>query len=288
MTRTCRLLLHASPWMLWSADALAWGLYTHVYFAQLLLWAVPLLDPRLRAAVARFPRLVMTGACLPDLALTGPRVGSQAFAESHRWETAHAMLSDAECQAEQALAVGYASHLLVDVIAHNHFVPAHEKLWLDVPWLTHASVEWAMDAHVARHAFARPGELLADQERFAADFAARHFACKSSVALAALRLLAKADRHLRRSRLPELCYRAMRLDSGLKARFDAYIEATTRRLAQLNRVLDQEAPVWQADLVCRDTKRAMLAPFGRAQLRELLPLPGDMFSHEGARPAGLP
>ena len=266
--------------MFWSADALAWGLHTHVYFAQLLLWAVPLLDPRLRAAVARFPRLVMTGACLPDLALSGPHVGSAAFAGSHRWETTHALLSDAECQAEQALAVGYASHLLVDVIAHNHFVPAHEKLWLDVPWLTHVTVEWAMDAHVARHAYARPGELLAEEESYAADFAARHFACKSSVALAALRLLAKADRHLRRSRLPELCYRAMRLDGGLQPRFDAYIEATTRRLSQINRVLGQEEPAWQAELLCRDTKRAMLAPFGRAQLRELLPLPGDMFRRE--------
>ncbi len=277
MNASLRLVLHATPWLAWSGDALAWGLQTHVYFAQLLLWAVPLLDPRLRAAVARFPRLVMAGACLPDLALAGPRVGSHAFADSHRWETAHAMLADAECQAEEALAVGYASHLLVDVIAHNHFVPAHEKLWLDVPWLTHVSVEWAMDAHVARHAFARPGELLAEEERYAADFAARHFACKAPLARSALRLLAKADRQLRRARLPELCYRAMRLDGALLPRFDAYIDATTRRLGQINRVLGQEAPAWQAELSCRTTKRALLAPFARAQLRAPLPLPSDLF-----------
>ena len=41
------------PLLLHSAEALAWGLATHLYFSQLLLWAVPLLDPRLRAAAKR-------------------------------------------------------------------------------------------------------------------------------------------------------------------------------------------------------------------------------------------
>ena len=40
------------PLLLFSADAHAWGLYTHVYFAQLLLWTTPLADPRFRKAVA--------------------------------------------------------------------------------------------------------------------------------------------------------------------------------------------------------------------------------------------
>jgi hypothetical protein len=72
-----------------------------------------------------------------------------------------------------------------------------------------------MDAHVARHAFAQPRELLGDEEAAAADFAARHFACSHGEALKALRLLAKADRQLRRCRLPQLCYQAMRLDERL-------------------------------------------------------------------------
>ena len=44
-------LLWAVPLLFSSADAWAWGLYTHVYFAQLILWTVPLLDPRFRAAL---------------------------------------------------------------------------------------------------------------------------------------------------------------------------------------------------------------------------------------------
>ncbi len=34
-----------------SADALAWGLYTQVYFAKLLLWAVPLPIPSRYSAI---------------------------------------------------------------------------------------------------------------------------------------------------------------------------------------------------------------------------------------------
>ena len=50
-------------------DAAAWGLQTHVFLAQWLLAAAPFADPQLRAAVLRLPRLVLAGACLPDLSL---------------------------------------------------------------------------------------------------------------------------------------------------------------------------------------------------------------------------
>lgn len=282
MAQAARVLLYALPLLLTSGDALAWGLQTHVYFAQLLVWAVPLLDPALRRAVLRHPQHVMAGACMPDLALVGPRLGSDAFAQTHRWASAHELLGSAGDEAEQAIAVGYASHLLVDVIAHNHFVPAHEKLLVDIPWLTHVTVEWAMDAHVARHAFAHPAAVLLEHELHVADLAARHFRCSGRLALQAVRLLGRADHGLRRSRVPEVCYRLLRLDRTLQQRFDDYIQATARRLAQLNRVLNQEAPVWEAELHCPLTKKARLQPFSRAELRRLLPLPHDLFRREEA------
>lgn len=285
MPKAVRILLYTIPLLLASGDALAWGLHTHVYFAQLLIWAVPLLDPALRRAVLRHPRLAMAGACMPDLALVGPHLQSDAFGQSHRWPTAHDLLATAGDEAEQAIAVGYASHLLVDVIAHNHFVPAHEKLLADIPWLTHVAVEWAMDAHVARHAFAQPAELLLDSELHVSDFAARHFGCPGRLALKAVRVLAKADHALRRSRIPQACYRLLRLDRTLGQRFDAYIDATAGRLAQLNRVLNREAPAWEAELSCPVTKRARLRPFTRTDLRALLPLPQDLFRPEGQEAA---
>jgi len=36
------------------------------------------------------------------------------------------------------------SHLWVDIVAHSHFVPAHEHLGWNVPMLTHATPEWAI------------------------------------------------------------------------------------------------------------------------------------------------
>ena len=71
------------PCGLYSVDAQAWGLVTHIYFAHSLLWAMPLLDPRLQKAIRRFPELVMAGACLPDLAVVSKR-----FQQTHQWENA--------------------------------------------------------------------------------------------------------------------------------------------------------------------------------------------------------
>jgi hypothetical protein len=99
-------LLWSVPAVLFAGDALAWGLYTHVYFAQLLVWAVPLFDPALRRAVRRFPQRLVAGACLPDLALVGKTAGTRAFDDSHRWEAAHALLDKATDDEARACAVG--------------------------------------------------------------------------------------------------------------------------------------------------------------------------------------
>src|SRR5688500_1902135 len=72
--RSCRQTLAFFGFALFAGDALAWGLQTHVFLAQAALLALPavaLCDPELRRAALRLPRLVLTGACLPDLALMG-------------------------------------------------------------------------------------------------------------------------------------------------------------------------------------------------------------------------
>ena len=92
------------PIALHSADALAWGLYTHVYFAQLLLWAVPLADPRFRRAVRRFPDLLLAGACLPDVSLFSGWVRSEPLAKTHQWVIAQRLLEDVRNDREAALA----------------------------------------------------------------------------------------------------------------------------------------------------------------------------------------
>src|SRR5687767_15086184 len=145
--------------MFFAGDALAWGLQTHVFLAQWALAALPLADPQFRAAALRLPRLVLAGACLPDLALAGRLLGESAFRRAHQWSTLR-RLATACWDEERAIAVGYASHLLADVVAHNRFVPDHEARIAHDPHVTHALCEWAMDQHVKPLLEVEPADLL--------------------------------------------------------------------------------------------------------------------------------
>jgi hypothetical protein len=272
--------LWSVPAALFAGDALAWGLYTHVYFAQLLVWAVPLLDPAIRRAVRQFPQRLMAGACLPDLALVGPTARTRAFDTSHRWETAHALL-DAACDDEsRACAVGAMSHLWVDIVAHNHFVPAHEHLWWNVPMLTHAASEWAMDRHIAQQLFRSPAALL-QADDWLVDYVARNFDCSATASRRAIKQLAGAETLLRHSRLPGMLHGMGRVfDRRLSARFDYYIREVTARLPQMNRVLAGEAPAWLADCPPVAVARQYIAAHAPELVACRMPLPGDLFQQE--------
>jgi hypothetical protein len=267
------------PLLLHSSDALAWGLYTHVYFAQQLVWAITLADTRFRRAVCSFPGWVMAGACLPDLSLTGQHAGTHDFGQTHQWDTARRLLEQACSDEERAIALGFASHLLVDIIAHNHFVPAHERLWVNVPILTHASCEWAMDAHVKNHVFRSPADLLRQNQDVLAYFAAAHFQCDPAKARRAIMLLAHGDAVLRGSRLSDGLYHTGRvLDRNLKRRFNYYLRETSRRLVQINHVIEGRNPVWHAEPPLPRLAHDRVRLHTRRQINCHLPLPTDLFS----------
>ena len=235
----CRLLLLFLPLALFAGDAGAWGLQTHLFFAQYALLALPLADPRLRAAAAALPQLVLAGACLPDLALAGRAMGTAAFCRTHRWTTLRRMAGTAASQEERAIAIGYASHLIADVVAHTHFVPEHERRIAPVAHVTHALCEWAMDHFLHRDLFAAPADLLRAEAPTLAAVAARHCGCRETLARRALDWLAGAERALRGSGLPRLCRAiARRFDPHLEPRFEAYVRETAGRLSQIGAVLE--------------------------------------------------
>lgn len=265
------------PLLLSCGDAFAWGLYTHVYFAQLLLWAVPLADPSMRRLLRRFPRLVLAGACLPDLSLMAGSAGAPQLSSTHHWKQLHALLDGARSDAEQALACGYASHLLVDIIAHNHFVPAHEHLWFESQLMTHVAAEWAMDHHVRRQLFARPADLMRSEAPAVVPYVARVFGADQAHVARALTQLGQGEVLLRACRLPQLLHLAGRnLDLRLARRFDRYLSHTARRLPQIERVLAGECPRWLAEVEPREA-RARVAGASRRALKVCLPLPEDLF-----------
>jgi hypothetical protein len=269
------------PLLLYSSDAMAWGLYTHIYFAQQLVWAIPLADTRFRRAVCAFPGWVMAGACLPDLSLTGRHAGTHDFKLTHQWDTARRLLEQASGDEERAIALGFASHLLVDIIAHNHFVPAHENLWINVPLLTHASSEWAMDVHVMKHVFNSPAILLKLNHDALAHFAASHFRCDLEQAGNAIMLLANGDAVLRGSRLAEGIYHTGKvLDRNLKRRFNYYMRETSRRLVQINHVIEGRNPAWHPEPPLPQFVHDRVRSHTHREINHHLPLPMDLFLEE--------
>ena len=226
---------------LFAPDAFAWGLQTHVFLAQWLLTAAPFADPQIRAAVGRFPRLVLAGACLPDLALAGRALRLCAFRRAHQWSTLRRLA--ATCwDEERALAVGYASHLLADVVAHNHFVPEHERRILDVPHVTHAICEWAVDEHLRPALEAEPAALLREEPTTLTQAAARTFGCAPATADSAIRFLATAERALRWSRMPAICRRSVTL-----FRREEFLNDACGLLRQVEAVLQGAEPRLQPE-----------------------------------------
>jgi len=275
--RLSKLCYWVTPFILYSTDANAWGLLTHLYFAQSLLWAMPLLDPRLQRAIKKFPELVMAGACLPDLAIV-----SGTFRHTHLWENAHQLLASARTDEETAIAIGYASHLYIDVIAHNHFVPAYEAMWIERGLVTHIAAEWAMDAHLSPLMEQTPGKLLNAHHALLTDFVAPQFHCSATRTGIALKKLAFWDNLLRRVRIPAIIYLSSRfIDRRMKRHFIYYIARTQSAMANIGSVLEGERPRWEAEL--KHLSEQELAVWRRQCRRHLdlmHPAPIDYFSEQ--------
>jgi hypothetical protein len=254
MTKILKKYYWWLPLCSYSLDANAWGLVTHLYFAQSLLWAMPLLDHRLQNAIKRFPDLVMAGACLPDLAIVSAR-----YQQTHMWEYAHDLLDAADTDEEIAIAIGFASHLYIDVIAHNHFVPAHEAMWFNNPWLkskhkahsfiTHIASEWAMDAHLAPLVNTSPRQLLNMHHTTIVQFISPHFRCPEHHTSKALNRLAFWDSVLRVVKLPHAIYKLAHIfDQRIFTHFVYYIAKTQVAIETIGIALNGQKPMYHPEL----------------------------------------
>lgn len=246
-------LLWCLPLSVYAIDANAWGLYTHIYFSQWVIMTMPLLDPKLQQAIIKFPKLVMAGACLPDLAVI-----SKSFHLTHQWEKAELMIKNAKSEQETAIAIGYTSHLYVDVIAHNHFVPAHEAKWANIKWLnktltnnhvTHISSEWAMDAHIAKIVAHSPHHLILSNLDALSAFISPCFGVSPQLAKTKLRQLAWADGLLRVSRLSSLMLRTLKLtDAEFVKNLNYYSSKTNYALTHFEQSTLGNRPSWEPEL----------------------------------------
>lgn len=238
------------PLLIYAVDANAWGLYTHLFFSQWLMLATPMLDPKVQAAIKKFPKLVLAGACLPDLAVI-----SKHFDSTHCWDKAERMLKHATTEQEIAIAIGYHSHLFVDVIAHNHFVPAHEASWQNASVITHIASEWAMDAHIAQQVRHCPHHLILSNIENLSEFIAPHFDVSPRLAKRKLRLLAWLDGLLRVTQLSSLILQFLKLnDAEFMQHLNYYVAKTSHALDDFHHTLKGVRPSWQPELKHLSTK----------------------------------
>jgi zinc dependent phospholipase C len=230
--KLCALLV-----LLYAPDANAWGLQTHVFLAHYALAAVPLTDPEWRVAAQGLPRMVLAGACLPDLAIVGRFfLHSPAFRRSHLWATLRRIAASPGSDYDRALALGYATHLLSDVVAHNEFVPEHEARIGRTAMIGHLVSEWAMDDWLRQKLL--PADALEEAGEHAVQFVARAFRCNEAFARRALGVLMWGDRVLRASPAPAICRTALGLVVPLlEKHFGLYLARTTRVLGAVETAL---------------------------------------------------
>lgn len=232
------------PLFIYAVDANAWGLFTHLYFAQYIALATPILDPNIQRAIKKFPQLVMAGACLPDLALM-----SKHFKSTHQWSQAEKMMTEAQTDEELALSVGYMSHLFVDILAHNHFVPTFEAKWMNETIITHVTSEWAMDAYLTSKVQERPFSLLREHQDLITPLLCKCFNTTHAQARRAIKSLAWADKALRFSLLSSMCLQWIkRRDDEFVLKLDYYLQQTHEVLHQFEPVLKGQTPTLFAEL----------------------------------------
>lgn len=267
-------LLWLLPILSYQQEAFAWGLMTHVYYAESLLWAMPLLDPKLQAAIKKFPALVMAGACLPDLAII-----SKQFHGNHHWQHAFSLLQGVESEEETAIAIGYISHLYIDVIAHHHFVPAHEAMYQHHSLATHISAEWAMDAKLTPLLRQHPADLLKLYQQSLSQFTAKHFDVPTEDCLIAIKKLAFWDTLLRVSKIPQLIFACMRLRRvETTQHFVYYLAKTHIALRDFGQIFSGKQPHWQPELLETEYSASEWRTYCLSHLRLRYPLPIDYFN----------
>ena len=101
--------------------AWAWGPITHVDYAYQALSNLAAYGPAVKALLSEFPYDFLYGSLAADITLGKDYV--EYVHNCHNWRVGFLVLSEARDDRQRAAAYGYLSHLAVDIISHNFFVP---------------------------------------------------------------------------------------------------------------------------------------------------------------------
>ncbi len=133
-------LLFSFFYFLFPGDAVAWGPITHIDFASEALAHLAIYGPAVKALLGKFPLDFLYGALAADITIGKDYV--DYVYNCHNWRVGFVILNEARDDRQKAAAFGYLSHLAVDIIAHNYFIPF--KVLFSYPTRTLGHVYWEM------------------------------------------------------------------------------------------------------------------------------------------------
>lgn len=104
-----------------SSSAYAWGPGAHLEYGLHALGQAAILAPAIRVLLKKFPNDFLYGTIAADI-IVGKKFAGELY-HCHHWEVAFPLLQKAEDERQKAFMYGYFTHLAVDTVAHNFFVP---------------------------------------------------------------------------------------------------------------------------------------------------------------------
>jgi hypothetical protein len=125
------------------SDAFAWGPITHIDYAYTALQNLSAYTGVVKELLSRFPYDYLYGTLAADITLGKDYV--DYVHNCHNWRVGFLIYNEAKengTERQQSAALGYLSHLAVDIISHNYFVPY--KTIRSYPTRTLGHIYWEM------------------------------------------------------------------------------------------------------------------------------------------------
>lgn len=113
--------LFAVVCVLWPQDAYAWGPLAHLEFSRTAISDLSFLGPSMRIILTQFANEYLYGSLAADI-IVGKNLARYEV-HCHNWNIGFRVFHKAKSDAERAFSLGFLSHLAVDTIAHNYYVP---------------------------------------------------------------------------------------------------------------------------------------------------------------------
>ena len=154
-------------WFLIPEPAAAWGPGTHVALGELVLGALHLLPPVVRAILERHPIPFLYGSVAADISFA--KKYAPEGRHCHNWHVGEEILDAAADDALRAVGYGYLAHLAADTVAHNLYVPRQLLLTSTTAAVGHTYWEHRMDVHMGEAYLGKARRLVMDHDHRAAD-----------------------------------------------------------------------------------------------------------------------